>query len=241
MIYLATCAGKHHSFSEDAVVVGSEVLLETMEKLQMPEAGFICVADGVGGNYGGADASSFICNTLANAGVLQPEEIKPFLVNTNEELLARAKENPKLSSMATTLTGVYKMQDSYTLVHIGNTRAYVKQGKYLKQVTADHTTYSWLKSSGRQEAAEKSNKSEITNCFGGGNPLLLGKMVVRGCQPFCLMMITSDGVHEFVDLDTLEDILNGEGSYNDKCNDILQAAKAAGSEDDVTVVLICDE
>lgn len=241
MIYIATCVGKHHSVSEDAVVAGSEVLTETMEELQMPEAGFICVADGVGGNHGGADASSFVCNHLAAASILKREEIRPFLVKTNERLITKAKENPGLAFMATTLTGVYKLLDSYMLVHIGNTRAYVKQGKYLKQVTADHTTYNWLKSCGQQDAAEASNKNEITNCFGGNNPLLLGKLVVMDCQRFSLMLLTSDGVHEFVDLDTLEAILNGEGLYSDKCNEIIQTAKSAGSEDDMTVVILSRE
>jgi protein phosphatase len=75
--------------------------------------------------------------------------------------------NSKHDFMATTLTGFYFNDGQYKIVHVGNTRAYVKQGKYLKQITSDHTTYNWLLNSGQIEAAAKCNRSEITNCFGG--------------------------------------------------------------------------
>lgn len=238
MIYIASIAGKHHSVSEDAVVVGKEVLSETMEELQVPDSGFMCVCDGVGGNRGGADASTFVCQTLANVESVQPDEIRTLLEETNKQLISRAQETPELKQMATTLTGVYKDGDSFTLIHVGNTRAFIKQGNYLKQLTSDHTTFNWLKSSGQMEAAEACNKSEITNCFGGNNPALLGKLVVSELKMFSLLLLTSDGVHEYVDVDSLEAIVNGEDSYSDKCNQILLAAESAGSDDDMTVVII---
>ncbi len=123
--------------------------------------------------------------------------------------------------------------------YIGNTRAYIKQGKYLKQITSDHTTYNWLRSSGQSEAAEKSNKSEITNCFGGKNPSLLSKLYIADCQEFSLALLTSDGIHEYLDLDTLESIISGEGSLEAKCEEIIRSAVDAGSEDDLSVVVIC--
>ena len=94
-------------------------------------------------------------------------------------------------------------------------------------------------SSGQVEAAQNCNKSEITNCFGGNNPALLSKLLVTECQQFSLALLTSDGVHEYVDLDFLEAIITGEGSLRDKCEEIFQRAINAGSEDDISVVIIC--
>jgi serine/threonine protein phosphatase PrpC len=154
-------------------------------------------------------------------------------------LISCALDEGIASDMATTLTGILVANDGYRIVHIGNTRAYIKQGKYLKQITSDHTTFNWLMSSGQIEAAEHCNKSEITNCFGGKNPALLSKLYIADCQQFSLALLTSDGVHDYVDLDTLEEILAGEGSYDDKCEEIISRAKHAGSEDDLSVVIIC--
>ena len=56
---------------------------------------------------------------------------------------------------------------------------------------------------------------------------------------FTQLLLTSDGVHEYVDIDLLEDILNDESSGEDKCNSILDAALVAGSDDDMTAIFVC--
>jgi len=239
MIYVSTHAGKRHSISEDAVLVGSEVLTETSETVPMPECGFICVADGVGGNRGGDQASQYVLGELSKHQETADSELAALLKEINESLISVAAADGTATDMATTLTGFYVEDGQFRLVHIGNTRAYVKQGKYLKQITSDHTTYNWLLSSGQVEAAQKCNKSEITNCFGGNNPALLSKLLVTECQQFGLALLTSDGVHEYVDLDSLEEIITGEGSLSEKCEEIAKRAIEAGSEDDISIVIIC--
>ena len=239
MIYVSTHAGKRHSISEDAVLVGSEVLTETSEELPMPESGFVCIADGVGGNRGGDQASQFVLKEMSERTVETDEDLKERLRQINDSLISAAVAVGVAPNMATTLTGFCIMAGQYKLVHVGNTRAYVKQGKYLKQITSDHTTYNWLLSSGQTEAAAKCNRSEITNCFGGNTPALLATLFISDCQQFSLALLTSDGVHEYVDLDSLEAIISGAGSLDDKCEEIVQRAIEAGSEDDISVVIIC--
>ena len=240
MIYIASRTGINHEICEDAVLVGTEILSGSYGTLGVPEVGFICVADGVGGNNGGAQASRFVLTALAELQTSE-ESLREALVHINSRLIEDAKSTHEAVNMATTLTGVCRFATQYQLIHIGNTRAYVRQGQYLKQITSDHTTYNWLKSGGQQEAAEACNKNEITNCFGGANEALLSKLVVTDLPRFSLMVITSDGVHEYVDLDTLEDILNSEGSYDDKCEAMLNEAAKNGSEDDMTVVVVVPE
>jgi len=239
MVYVSTRAGKRHNKSEDAVLVGKTVLSEVSEILPVPDAGFVCVADGVGGNLGGAEASHFVLNAMSEWTENTHEDLKSFLQNINNELIATASKNEKNYNMATTLTGILIDNGFYKLVHVGNTRAYIKQGKYLKQVTSDHTTYNWLMSNGQIEAAKCCNKNEITNCFGGNDLSLLSKLFVANCQQFSLALLTSDGIHEYVDLESLEEIISGEGSYADKCEEILLKAIKSGSEDDLSVVIIC--
>ena len=262
MIYVSTRAGKRHKTSEDAVLVGTEIITDAAGIFPVPDQGFVCVADGVGGNKGGAQAARFVLNALAardhdeGCNNNSCEELRGFLIKTNQELIeyaagkgslyeehkvAEEYEQPVRESspdMAATLTGICFTDTGMKLVHVGNTRVYVRQGKYLKQITSDHTTYQWLMSTGRTEAAEKCNKSEITNCFGGGSPALLSKLYVADFQQFSLALLTSDGIHEYVDPDSMEEILAGEGSYADKCEALVRKAKDAGSEDDLSAVII---
>lgn len=239
MIYVSTHAGKRHTVSEDAVLVGKQILTETSGTFPVPQQGFVSVADGVGGNRGGAQASQFVLKALAECKKPERSDLKHFLTETNQALMEVAAQGDA-PDMATTLTGLlFSPGELPVLIHVGNTRAYIKQGRYLKQITSDHTTYNWLISSGQYEAAEKCNKSEITNCFGGKNPALLSKLYVSEIQKFSLALLTSDGIHEYVDLDTLEDIISREGTFEEKREEMIRTAVEAGSEDDLTVVIVC--
>lgn len=242
MIYAATHAGKRHEKSEDAVLVGEILLSDEEDTLPVPRDGFICVADGVGGNYGGACASAFLLEHILSLG--SPDHggaLKGSLMKINDLLIQRGHIEPALRSMATTLTGVFLGENIRLLMHIGNTRAYIRQGRYLKQITQDHTVYHWLQTTGRMDEAESCNKNEITNCFGGGTPALLSRLHISEIGAFSQMVLTSDGVHEYVDIDLMEDIMNADSSGEEKCRSLLNAALAAGSEDDMTVVLVCME
>ena len=240
MIYVATRVGKHHEESDDTVLVGEIILTNEEDTLPIPKDGFICVADGVGCNHGGACASLFVLeNLLSITSPSGVDVLRDELIRINDLLIREGQVNSDLSAMATTLTGVFVRDNERFLMHVGNTRAYVKQGRYLKQITQDHTIYNWLQKTGRFEEAEACNKNEITNCFGGGNASLLSKMYVTEIGDFTQLLLTSDGVHEYVDIDLLEDILNDDSSGEDKCNSILDAALAASSDDDMTAILVC--
>ena len=239
MIYVATKCGKSHSASEDTALVGTEIFVNTNATVPFPQLGFICVADGVGGNCGGAKASSYICTALAEAEGLHPDMLQHYLCEENEALIQLSNKASEYSNMATTLSGVYVVDDEMFLFHVGNSRVYAKQGNYLKQLTSDHTTYNWLLSTGNAEAALVCNKSEITNCFGGGNASLISKLTVARCNNFSSLLLTSDGIHDYVDIDHLESILNGDAAGEEKCMQILSLAQAAGSKDDLTVILAC--
>lgn len=238
MIYVSTHAGKRHSISEDSVLVGTQVLAETSGTFSVPCHGFVCVADGVGGNSGGAEASRFVLSALSKMESIDRECIDAFLSKLNISIIETAVES-SLADMATTLTGFFFSDGLPTLIHVGNTRAFIKQGKYLKQITSDHTTYNWLMSSGQYDAAEICNKSEITNCFGGNDPSLLSKLCVSSIPLFSLAVLTSDGIHDYVDLDAFEEVIAGDSSYRDKCEELVRRAVEAGSEDDLSIVIIC--
>lgn len=236
MIYVATRAGLHHDVSEDAVLVGENVLCDTAAVLPVPETGFVCVADGVGGNLGGSQASQFVLNALAAYD--GSAELSDYLHEVNNRLIEDFQNDPALNEMATTLTGFFFADTQLRLIHVGNTRAYIKQGNYLKQITSDHTVYQYLRSRGLSEEAESCNKNEITNCFGGGNSDLIKKLYVTDSQNFTTAVLTSDGIHEYVSLDDIEEILSSDLSALEKCKEIIRKAVFHGSKDDMTVVII---
>ena len=239
MIYVMTQAGHGKEASEDTVLVGSQVYSNVTDTVDIPAEGLICIADGVGGNNAGEEASSFVLNALSDYQWSGESAMREKLIDINHQLVSNSKEDARLTNMATTLSGVYIKDGELKIIHVGNTRVYAMQGHYLQQLTSDHTVYNWLKSLGRTEEAEACNKNEITSCFGGGDEKLIEKLYIQSVNEVKTLLLTSDGIHEYVSIDDLEDIINSDIPNDEKCSAIQEAALIAGSKDDMTAVLIC--
>lgn len=50
--------------------------------------------------------------------------------------------------------------------------------------------------------------------------------------------MTSDGIHDYVDIDYMEEIICSEKFPQEKCNELMQTASHNGSVDDNSIVLI---
>ncbi len=235
-------SGTNHHICDDTAFVGETIIDEGVSHFQIDEVGILGVADGVGGNLGGKEASRFVCQQFSQS-VFEKDEKSIILTakRINDELLEYANGIPGKEKMATTFTALLSIAGMHYLVHVGNTRLYVSRGKYLKQVSMDHTTRQWLVSQGKEYAADHCNSHEINSCFGGGNGLLLNCLLVE--QVFSegfprLLVLTSDGVHEFIDIDKLEELVFSSQDDEDIIQNIITEAENNGSTDDKTVILM---
>ena len=240
-IYAMTEKGEH-SENEDRILINGNIISDGFFETESTEKTTICVADGVGGNNAGAIASSFVCENLKNAPCID----KSGLEGINTQLIEKSVESTNLKGMATTLSGICIDDTNANIFHIGNTRIYVFQGSYIKQITEDHTSVNWLVKTGKlskKEAETYDRRNEITACFGGGNPALINSLVFEerneALSNTKRIVLTSDGVHEYVSIDELEDVLNNDSlEPKSMCNEILSIAKAKGSTDDKSIIII---
>lgn len=233
--------GKNKSICEDSLYDGYEVVSDKKGSVCVETPIKMCVADGVGGNAGGEKASKYVLQRVQEIECFDSiENLRSELVRINVELLTYARESEKLDDMATTFTGIFINEEKVYLAHCGNTRLYVMKGNYLKQITEDHSTYQWLISSGNQSAAESCNKSEILSAFGGGKSSYLDKLYVtevfeRGIPN--RMVLTTDGIHDYVSEDEMEDIISAFQA-EEVVEKLVAASVEHGSSDDCTVAII---
>lgn len=237
--YLAVEMGREKKLCEDMALFNEEMIRNRSTCLETLDLRCVAVADGVGGNAGGAVASEYVLRRLAQKDFtkLTGEELRQFALEVNRDLLAQAGTQDK---MATTLTCVVATDEGFYCVHSGNCRLYMGQGAYLKQLTVDQTTCQWLRSCGRFLEAALCNPSEIYCCFGGGDTQYANQLVVEKILPDGLpevLLLTSDGVHEYVDEDFLESAL-AQGDDSLALGQILEEAAKNGSTDDKTVIII---
>ena len=239
-VWITVNAGSHKSVCEDAAVLGSQVVQDAILRLQNHLPLRVAVADGVGGNAGGALASQYVAEAVANTDFSQwaEEEIRQFARQLNENLLQYAQGFPEAKNMATTLTAVVAGRDGHYLIHAGNSRLYVMQGRYLKQLTTDHTAYQWLLRHGQ---AEQCNKNQILCCLGGGDSRQAQMLTVKKLFGEDLpetLVLTSDGIHDYVDTDLMEDALADSLNPEEAAKIIAGKARENGSVDDQTLIIL---
>lgn len=228
---------------EDTAVFNNTLVNDKIILLDSDMFQCVGVADGVGGNAGVRIASRYIAHQVSQADFhsMTQRDLRSFVTDINANLISHAASIPNKSEMATTLTCVVAAKDGYYLIHAGNTRLYVMQGSYLKQLTTDHTTYNWLIESGQYEAADACRKSEINCCFGGGSERYVNWLVIEKIFDDYFpdtLILTSDGIHDFVSIDCMEDTLLFSNSDAEAAQIIAGIARHNGSTDDATVIIL---
>lgn len=235
-VIAVTQKGINKTENEDRIIVGKSVVANGTLYAEFYD-GVLAIADGVGGQNAGAMASHFVANSLCIIDELTVEK----LTEINNELLNLSESNENLKGMATTLSGVCFRCEKTQLFSIGNTRVYTLQSrKYLKQVTTDDTTLNYLLAMGQLKPDEVDNfdrKNEITACFGGGCSDLFRVKVSDIERMTMPIMITSDGIHDYLSVDELEEFIELHGLTEMCCVEIIKAARSNGSVDDASIIL----
>jgi serine/threonine protein phosphatase PrpC len=212
-----------------------------------------CVIDGVGGYEGGevaaAIAKDCICKKLS--GLKGNEALIPKMLETlleaNEEIYFRKKENPVLEKMACVLTVVLAdiQQNQLYYAHVGDTRLYLFRDEVLVKITQDQSFVGFLEDSGRlteAEAMKHPKRNEINQALGlDSSQLWPADFVETGQSPFLpgdLLLLCSDGLTDRIDAAHINRILLAPTSLDDKAAALVHAANQAGGQDNITVVLV---
>lgn len=228
--------GANKVCSEDTMLANGQICKDGYFSFDV-SGNCVAVADGVGGNAGGQEASEFVTNMLKNSAV---GDVKETALHINEELITYAKAFPGKEQMATTLTALlFYDKKPASVLHVGNTRLSAIQGEYLKQITRDHTTVEYLRSRGDFDAADNAPQSEITSCFGAGNEAAISQLQVYEIDKnYAGFVITSDGLHDYLDEEIVEDFIASRVFSEDAFKSLVQQARDNGSVDDISVIIV---
>lgn len=248
-VHAITRKGINKDKNEDSVFINNTILDNEYYTMSIDDTCILAaIADGVGGNNAGDVASNMVIEAigiLSKCEIINEHTIISLINEINNKVIIESNKNVQLSKMATTLSGIYIINDKAWIFHVGNTRIYTMQGSYLKQLTEDHTTVNWLIKKGvitEEEAETYSKRNEITNCIGGGNEKLLEAFYVSEVFEIIensrKIIITSDGVHEYVGIDELEKIMSDALLGQEICENVVAEAIRNGSQDDISVILI---
>ena len=236
--------GKNKKECEDSILIGRLVVNDEAGTAELPVPCCICLCDGVGGNAGGREASLFVVRELSSCNTPESAaDVKNLFIEINNRLLEQARKTSDHKKMATTATALFFCNNAVYLAHVGNTRLYTKHGTSSRQLTVDQTAYQWFIDRRLRMFANERNRDAIYGAM-GGKAKLLKPLVVKQLPQDLLsstIILTSDGVHEYLSQTEIDETLNRDASIADKAALLCSAALEHGSEDDRTAVLICAE
>jgi PPM family protein phosphatase len=208
----------------------------------------LVVADGMGGHAAGELASAAAVATLAEMdapGTLAgpvPAEVLPGLAqavdDAGDQISVIVADDPELAGMGTTVTALYWQGERISLVHVGDSRAYLLRDGQLTQLSHDHTYVQTLVDSGRiteQDAATHPRRNLLMRALDGVNPVE-PDLSVREARVGDRYLLATDGLTGVVPPDDLAEILR-EGEPTITVTRLVERALEGGAPDNVTVVV----
>ncbi len=213
------------------------------------------VADGMGGHAGGELASRMAITTLVNIVTHVPDWIlrldeehaqkvmqraARYYREVNAKLVEKARLDPNLRGMGTTMTGAHSIGDNLFVVHVGDSRAYLYRDGILRRLTRDQTHAQTLADAGIIEpeaVATHRLRNVLTNALGGtetsGEAEIYRMRLLDGDR----VLLCSDGLHDMMGEREIAAVLKSETSSARACRALVAGALANGGEDNVTVVV----
>lgn len=192
----------------------------------------MAVADGMGGQVGGALASQVAIKILKDydpsSGDIE-SRLGGLIQTSHSEILKITQGNPDLRGMGTTMTIAYIQGDSIHWAHVGDSRLHFFHSGSLIRITEDHTVPGFLVKKNKiteEEARTHHMKHMLLKCVG-----------CKVCEPETghfkgepgdVLLISSDGMHDEVAADEIFSILSKEQTTEQKLEILLDSALQYG-------------
>lgn len=254
-LFARTEVGCVRERNEDAFVVanlatGEEGLGSGARVQELDASGaLIGVCDGMGGAAAGDVASAMAARKLQSTiaprspfhdSATVQQVLLSALGAANREIASYAAQNPGKQGMGTTATVALLFGPDVHIAHIGDSRAYLRRGQQLLQLTTDHSVVGQMIASGQltpAQARDYEHRNVLLQAL-GVQPAISPEIVIATVREGDVLLLCSDGLTgPLEDAQVLELMLKHEDPM--RCARALtESACAAGGPDNVTVALV---
>ena len=235
----ATHVGKVREKNEDTFLVE-------------PQLALFVVSDGMGGHRGGEIASKIVVEDLPVMIETSLDKLKVGSIKTIKSLLSRTIEEQSrqlwlegtsetgFKDMGATLVVMLLRNKRCFVANLGDSRAYLFRKGRLSQITRDHSVVSDLVMEGLigpEEAKNHHARGQITSYIGmeeKPRPYVRSFLLKKNDR----LLLCTDGLTDLIDDENIAAILNKEPDSQAVCNELVNAANAAGGYDNITVMTV---
>ncbi|HVF40537.1 MAG TPA: protein phosphatase 2C domain-containing protein [Gemmatimonadaceae bacterium] len=210
------------------------------------------VADGVGGGPEGERASEdairalleYVARTVGCFNSLSPvnedelfARLEKSVRGVHESLLETA--GPGKQGPATTLTMVLLIWPRAYLVHVGDSRAYVRRNGKSQMLTRDQTLAEYMMNVGawtEEQAASSRPGATLMSAVGGPNFEPVVGLV--DLEPGDSIMLCTDGLTKHVSDERIASVLDQPEDAETMSRTLMNEALAGGGTDNVSVIVV---
>ncbi|HEU5022147.1 MAG TPA: protein phosphatase 2C domain-containing protein [Bryobacteraceae bacterium] len=210
------------------------------------ELGLYMLADGMGGARGGEQASRMaveaIERSLRRSAHRDAAALLSAVEEANDSVLAAASRDPTLEGMGTTIVAVLETRaNDIAIASVGDSRAYILHDGELRAVTKDQT---WVQEVGMGMGLDEDSlrthpmRHVLTMAVGVASAVRILYYALELAEQD-IVVLTTDGLHGVVpDAEIGRILREREATLQQRCERLMAAAHAAGSPDNVTVMLM---
>ncbi|MFP4344126.1 MAG: protein phosphatase 2C domain-containing protein [Anaerolineales bacterium] len=245
-----TDVGSVRDHNEDGLFI---LIGEQQSDAPLPPFGLFVLADGMGGHQAGEVASAIATRTVAGhllAHVYQPllrsadhTATQPSLTEIVSDALLEANRDVSqtVPGSGTTLTCGLVIGNRLFIGHVGDSRAYLWRAQEpVKMLTTDHSVVTQLVEIGQltsEEAAVHPQRNMLYRAIGQGVALEVD-VSTHALQSGDLLVLCSDGLWGLLPDEKMWSIISAASTLDEACVGLVDAANAAGGNDNITVILV---
>jgi serine/threonine protein phosphatase PrpC len=212
-----------------------------------PAVGLFVVCDGMGGHVGGQVASQLAVATISEVIRAatppkgdEPDSLVGSIKAANGAVFAKAKADPSLHNMGTTVVAIRADGDLLHLCHVGDSRIYRLRQSAFEQVTRDHSLINLYEENPELAARfGPPNSNVIVRAVGLRDQVDVDHRVIA-MEPGDMYLLCCDGLTDMVDDWMLKEMLADavNGTLDEACDALVRAALTNGGVDNTTVILL---
>lgn len=222
-----------------AAVTDIGLARESNEDGYLASPPLFAVADGMGGHQSGDVASQTALETLTRE-LQNGGDLAAAVRTANSEIHQRARTQPELAGMGTTITAMIAGPKITDIVHVGDSRAYLFRDGNLRRLTVDHTVVERMVREGKlrpEEAQHHPQRAYLERALGVDPDVDVDSYQVE-TAPGDRILLCTDGLTSMVDEVVIRDLLADESDPGRASQRLVETAVAAGGSDNITVVVI---
>jgi protein phosphatase len=162
------------------------------------------------------------------------------LESCNEQVRTVAAQRGLDARMGTTLTMAYVAWPDLYVAHVGDSRCYLQRAGQLHRLTRDHTVAQQLveqNALSAEEAEQSRFKHVLVNTIGGASEKVEMEFRHITLEPADQVLLCTDGLTGHLSDQDLANYLASGRSAEQLAKEMVEHAKRAGGEDNITVVL----